>query len=373
MCGSRFTRRQHASACFIIPLGNMSFPATLALSVERFIDSLHGATLRDAESRAPPPLAVLADQHAPELPFTLVPWRGVVVALDRDGILPTGWDRLADVLLTTAQAAPAPWVAIGVQDWEHNWACIANNIAACPTAATVLVDVLRAAQGSDFYHALIFESLAYSTLLAGPEFAVWRRTRATRASKPDDEGPGGVRVRRDGNVLAVTLARPAAHNALSALMRFELASALQLAAADSSLTRVVLRGDGVSFCAGGDLDEFGSAPDPVSAHLIRMQQSACALLDPIRHRVQVHVHGACIGAGIEIAACAGRVVARADTHFRLPELTMGLIPGAGGTASLARRIGRHRTAFLALSGLPLDSTSALRWGLIDAIEHVDRV
>jgi enoyl-CoA hydratase/carnithine racemase len=74
-----------------------------------------------------------------------------------------------------------------------------------------------------------------------------------------------------------------------------------------------------------------------------------------------------VGAGIELAACAGHVVATADTRIGLPEVAMGLIPGAGGTVSLPARIGRHRTAWLALTGRTLDAPTAHAWGLVDAL------
>ena len=64
------------------------------------------------------------------------------------------------------------------------------------------------------------------------------------------------------------------------------------------------------------------------------------------------------------------MIACPDTRIGLPEIQMGLIPGAGGTASLPRRIGRHRATFLALSGQVIGSDQALRWGLVDAIEPV---
>jgi enoyl-CoA hydratase/carnithine racemase len=84
--------------------------------------------------------------------------------------------------------------------------------------------------------------------------------------------------------------------------------------------------------------------------------------------VDVHVQGACVGAGVEIAAFAGRVTAAPTAWFQLPELAMGLIPGAGGCVSVPRRIGRHRAALMILSGQRIDADTALRWGLIDAIE-----
>ena len=84
-------------------------------------------------------------------------------------------------------------------------------------------------------------------------------------------------------------------------------------------------------------------------------------------RVEARVHGPCVGAGIELPAFAGRVVAAPDTTFRLPEISMGLIPGAGGTVSIPRRIGRWRTLHLALGGGPLGAADALEWGLVDAV------
>jgi enoyl-CoA hydratase/carnithine racemase len=60
------------------------------------------------------------------------------------------------------------------------------------------------------------------------------------------------------------------------------------------------------------------------------------------------------------------VTAAAGTFFRLPEVSMGLIPGAGGTATIPRRIGRHRACFMAISGADIDLPTALAWGLIDA-------
>jgi enoyl-CoA hydratase/carnithine racemase len=66
-----------------------------------------------------------------------------------------------------------------------------------------------------------------------------------------------------------------------------------------------------------------------------------------------------------MAAYCGWIQAHPDAVLGLPELSLGLIPGAGGTVSITRRIGRWRTAYLVLSGLTIDSATALRWGLID--------
>ena len=130
----------------------------------------------------------------------------------------------------------------------------------------------------------------------------------------------------------------------------------------------MLAGAGPCFCSGGDLAEFGTTPDPVTAHFIRTQAGAGSLLHALRARAEVRVHGPCVGAGVELPVFAAAVTAAAGTTFTLPEVGMGLIPGAGGTVSLPRRIGRWRTLHLALAGYPLDAGTAPAWGLVDRLE-----
>jgi enoyl-CoA hydratase/carnithine racemase len=150
-------------------------------------------------------------------------------------------------------------------------------------------------------------------------------------------------------------------------MRDASCEALLVALADDSIERVELRGAGKSFCSGGDLDEFGSFPDPVTGHTVRLARSPGRLVSRLAPKVVSYLHGSCVGAGIELPSFGGRLVAAPDTVIVLPELTLGLVPGAGGTVSLPRRIGRHRTALLALAGLRLDAAAALAWGLVDEV------
>jgi enoyl-CoA hydratase/carnithine racemase len=149
-------------------------------------------------------------------------------------------------------------------------------------------------------------------------------------------------------------------------MRDALTEALALAVLDEECT-VRIDALGPDFCAGGDLDEFGSRPDPAIAHLTRLTRSPARLMHALSERTVVRVHGACLGAGIELPAFAGTVIASPDARFGLPEVGLGLIPGAGGTVSLPRRIGRRRTAQLALSGRPISAEQALAWELVDEI------
>ena len=234
---------------------------------------------------------------------------------------------------------------------------------ASPQASVILGRVLRITEALPVPDALEVESLAYSTLLGGPEFARWLAGRAARATPPPAGDP--VLVRRDGAILRVTLNRPERRNAYSRGLRDALADALRVAQSDPAITRVVLDGAGPCFCSGGDLGEFGTTPDPVTAHFVRTSAGAAGLLHGLAARAEARVHGPCVGAGVELAAFARTVVAAEDATFRLPETGMGLIPGAAGTVSLPRRIGRWRTFYLALSGIPLDAATALAWGLAD--------
>jgi enoyl-CoA hydratase/carnithine racemase len=224
--------------------------------------------------------------------------------------------------------------------------------------------VLRASAGLDVPSALNVESFAYSTLLGGAEFRRWLADRPARPIPPPGPEPAVI-TERDAGTLRVTLNRPARRNAYSRELRDAFVEALLVPVLDETVTRVVIGGAGPSFCSGGDLDEFGTAPDIATAHFIRTSGGAAGLLHRIGDRGEVRVHGACVGAGIELAAFAGRVIAQPGATFRLPEVGMGLIPGAGGTVSIARRIGSWRTMYLALSGTALDADTALRWGLVD--------
>ena len=271
-----------------------------------------------------------------------------------------------DILLTIGSDAPRPWVSVAPAELDGVTAELAAAAARTPVAAAVMAQVLRLSLQLPFNDALIVESLAYSMLLAGAEFRAWRAATPVR-TRPPSEGPR-VRLAREGGVLVVAFARSEARNAVDAAMRDELVDALAFAAVDPEQAPVLLTGEGPSFSAGGDLDEFGKATDPAAAHAIRVAQSPTRLLRELGERAIARVHGACIGAGIEIPAAAARVTASPDAWFRLPEVAMGLIPGAGGTASIPRRIGRERTCFMALSGRAIDVSTALAWGLVDAVE-----
>lgn len=240
-----------------------------------------------------------------------------------------------------------------------------DNIERAPLAAMTLVQVLRTTELLPIRQGLLVESMGFATLQAGPEFGAWLATRERARSVGSAAPP--LRIERAGSMLTITLARPDRRNALSVEMRDALVEALDLVASDPEIETAVIDGDGPDFCAGGDLAEFGIAPGPAIAHAVRSTRLPASALVACRHRVDFRLQGACIGAGAELAAFGRTVIADADTWFRLPELGFGLIPGAGGCVSLVRRIGRQRTAWLAISGRRIDAATALAWGLVDSV------
>lgn len=325
---------------------------------------------------SPAELAAWAAAHPGHLPWDPArPTDVLLVDLDAagpDGLRPLDGGLGAVVVGTTtgevdpALAGPAAAgcdLLLAATD-DAGLAAVVATVAAAPLAAVALAGLLRGAPHRSVDAGLLAESAVYSALQAGPEFAAWRRGRPVR-TRPAD-GPA-VTLERDGHRLTLTLCRPAARNALDRAVRDGLLDGLALAEADPTITEVHLRGEGPAFCAGGDLDEFGQAPDPATAHVVRLAASLGRALHRLAPRVTAHLHGACAGSGIELPAFAGRVQAAPDTRITLPEVALGLVPGAGGTVSLPRRIGRHRTAELALAGRVLDGPTALAWGLVDEL------
>ena len=205
-------------------------------------------------------------------------------------------------------------------------------------------------------------------LQSGSQFKAWLNQRGDTA-RVLDEKPVVLASRSDES-LEIYLNRPERSNAYSSDMRDQLFDFLQIARFDEAVTKVELHGLGKSFCSGGDLAEFGSVDFPPDGHIIRMHRSPALSSHSIADKLEVYLHGVCAGAGIEIPAFASRVFGNESVEIFLPEISMGLIPGAGGTVSLPRRIGPQKTAYLAMSGKTLSLSDALAWGLIDeAVEY----
>ena len=294
---------------------------------------------------------------------------GVVVAVGSAADIAQSGSWLDAATFTLTEDSCADRRVVTVDSVPNSVADLTQRCQRWPHASSVCDDVLRAVQpGGPTLAAVVTESLAYSTLQAGPEFARWLDERGP-ARMPEIADP--VQAERDGDILRIRFNRPQRHNAFSTDARAALLEALTVAQLNPSVTGIVLSGNGPSFCSGGDLAEFGTFADPASAHLARTRHSPALALDELTARLgrccRAEVHGRVVGSGLEMAAFCGWVEAQDDSVFELPELTLGLIPGAGGTVSVTRRIGRWRTAYLVLSGRTVGADTALAWGLVDAI------
>ncbi|MBB3748498.1 enoyl-CoA hydratase/carnithine racemase [Mycolicibacterium sp. BK634] len=297
---------------------------------------------------------------------------GVVVAVGESST-PDGefWLDTATFALTETEHEDRRFVT--VESVDETVAELAERCQHWPHASAVCDDVLRSVDVTGpALPGVISESLAYSTLQSGLEFARWLAERGP-ASLPDIPDP--VLAERDGGTLHIRFNRPKRHNAFSTDARALLLEALNVALLDDTITEVVLGGNGASFCSGGDLGEFGTFADPASAHLARTRHSPALALDELTRRLgracRAEIHGRVLGSGLEMASFCGWVSCHADAVLGLPELTLGLIPGAGGTVSITRRIGRWRTAYLVLSGQTIDPVTAQAWGLVDEISSID--
>ena len=237
------------------------------------------------------------------------------------------------------------------------------NARRMPATAAVAVQALRLIERLEIAPALVAESLAYGLLQGSAEHAAWLASRPAAAVLP----AGRVSVARSAGHLDICLDRPHALNAIDRPMRDALREAFELAALDPEIDRVTLRGLGKAFSMGADLAEFGTTRDPATAHAIRMQTLPAHAIARCMDKLEVHIQGGCVGSGLEMAAFARRVTASPRAWFQLPELAMGLIPGAGGCVSVSRRIGRQCAALMILSGRRIDARAALAIGLIDAI------
>lgn len=241
---------------------------------------------------------------------------------------------------------------------------LVEAIHANPRTAAIAVQLLRHIESHSIEAALHHESVAYGLLQGSDEHKAWRAGRRRKSGR--QAAPGVVHVSRDGDVLDIVLDRPKASNAVDRGMRDSLREAFTLAALDQDV-QVRLRAVGKAFCIGAELGEFGTTCDPATAHAIRMETLPAHAIARCADRFSAHVQGACVGTGLEMAAFAQLLTATSNAWFQLPELGMGILPGAGGCVSLTRRIGRQRAALMILSGKRIGAKTALDWGLIDAI------
>jgi 3-hydroxyacyl-CoA dehydrogenase len=173
-----------------------------------------------------------------------------------------------------------------------------------------------------------------------------------------------VDLDRRGRVAVVTVNNPPV-NALSQHVRHGLDEGLKKAIADPAVSAIVITCAGRTFIAGADITEFGKPPVPPSLHTV------LEVIESGPKPVIAAIHGTALGGGLEVTlACHYRVGVK-DARFGLPEVKLGLLPGAGGTQRLPRVVGVEKALSMMVSGDPIRAEEALKHGLLDEIVEGD--
>jgi 3-hydroxyacyl-CoA dehydrogenase len=156
-------------------------------------------------------------------------------------------------------------------------------------------------------------------------------------------------------------------NAMSHAVRTALCAALEQARADARVEAIVVTGGGANFSGGADITEFGQPPKPPILH------DLIALLDQIEKPTVAAIRGVALGGGLELALAFHFRVASPDAQLGLPEVKIGLLPGAGGTQRLPRAVGMIEALRMIVSGDPVGAAKAHGMALVDAIAEGDLV
>jgi len=187
-----------------------------------------------------------------------------------------------------------------------------------------------------------------------------------------------LRLERNGPIARVTLCRPGRGNVIDASVVAELQSTCESLSDDAEVRAVILAAEGDTFSLGWDWDAL-SAASAEGASLLKTARTHGMTTDPfgclaaLPKPVICAVNGEATGAGLELAlACDIRIAAQ-SARFSLPELSLGLLPMAGGLQRLARLVGRGKALELALTGDVIDAAEALRIGLVSAVVPGDRL
>jgi 2-oxoglutaroyl-CoA hydrolase len=177
----------------------------------------------------------------------------------------------------------------------------------------------------------------------------------------------GFRVERAGDVATITLDVPGKFNRVSMLARDQLSEVFTELDGDESIRFVVLTGAGGAFTAGGDIAGFLEKSPWVVSQLARNVAAPERCSKPVIARLQGYV----FGVGLELALACDFRIAADDVQLALPEATIGMIPGSGGTQRLARMVGLGRAKDMIMRGRRVHADEALALGLVGEIVEVD--
>jgi enoyl-CoA hydratase len=176
-----------------------------------------------------------------------------------------------------------------------------------------------------------------------------------------------IALQRDSAIANVTLNRPEKLNALNEPLMRELLDAITELDRDPAVRVGILTGAGKAFAAGADISAMAEMTAPEAKRFAELGHRVGAALAQAHMPFLAAINGVALGGGCELAMCCDIIYASDKAKFGQPEVTLGLIPGFGGTQRLARRVGSGRASELCMTGQVLTAEEALRIGLVDAV------
>lgn len=175
-------------------------------------------------------------------------------------------------------------------------------------------------------------------------------------------------INNDGGICTVTINRPKALNALNVSVISELNSFFDDAAENEDIKAIIVTGAGEkSFVAGADISNMAKAAPTEAVDFSRMGQKLVRKMETLKKPIIAAVNGFCLGGGMELALACDFIYASDNAKLGLPEVTLGIFPGWGGTQNMPKQIGTARAKEMIFTGKMIDAQTAYDWGLVNLV------
>lgn len=176
-----------------------------------------------------------------------------------------------------------------------------------------------------------------------------------------------LKTKQEGEIAILTISRPEALNALNSLFFEEFNQYIDSVSKDKAIKALIITGDGKAFIAGADIAEMQNMNKKEAYAFSKTGQNTFLRLENLQIPVVAAVNGYALGGGCELALACDFRISNNFAKFGLPEVSLGLIPGYGGTQRLSRLAGLGNTLFLQLTGQMIDAQEALRMGIVQKV------